>query len=67
VEAKLQRQRAICNLPQRPCLGVDVKFINQLAEGVKALVYGGLVIIGLSMSLYSLARKAYLPRWSAKE
>jgi hypothetical protein len=47
------------------CLGVDVTLINQLADGIEALIYGALVVIGLSMTLYGLARKAYLARWSA--
>jgi hypothetical protein len=49
------------------CLGVDTTFVNQLAEGVEAVIYGGLIVIGLIWSLYGGIRKVYLTGWSGKE
>jgi hypothetical protein len=49
------------------CLAVDLKFVNQLAEGVDAIVYGGLILWGGVWFLYGIGRKFYLARWAAKE
>lgn len=46
------------------CVGIDMEFVNSLAEGVELAVYGALVLFGAVFALYGLARKAYLGRWS---
>ena len=49
------------------CLAVDIKFVNQMAEGAESLVYGALVLWGGVWFLYGLSRKFYLAWWAAKE
>lgn len=49
------------------CVGIDITFVNQLADGAEMLVYAALLLWGAVWFCYGLGRKFYLSRWSAAE